>query len=152
MEDFSEELNDQETYYSLLTWFRAGHIDLIKQVVSKLTPKQREKAHTHFDALLWYDMQDEAGANNSEEDYKTFLLLFKVKFHARCCKCNTGMNAGFYAGNLNLYYCSEPCLHRDFTPEEWQKLCDDANDPEEWGQADDCYYTEWDEEDEDNKE
>lgn len=51
----------------------------------------------------------------------------------RCCVCGNLMNKG-YVCDAFYCYCSDECLHEDFTPEEWLKECDNNGD---------SYYTEW---------
>lgn len=54
----------------------------------------------------------------------------------RCDECKMGMNQGYLADDH--YYCSEECLHENFTPLEWALAADG-------GESDYFYYTEWDE-------
>lgn len=51
----------------------------------------------------------------------------------RCDVCGNLMNKG-YVDDALYYYCSDDCLHEDFTPEEWLEECENN---------DDSYYTEW---------
>lgn len=53
-----------------------------------------------------------------------------------CCKCWDSMSEGYVYNDTNACktYCSDKCLHKDFTEEEWEDLY------EEWW---DSYYTEW---------
>ena len=70
-----------------------------------------------------------------------------MKKYARCCdSCGKGMNKGYHdAGN---YYCSDECLIEGnstdtltYTMADWNSDCDMNSEV--------CYYTEWDELDED---
>lgn len=70
--------------------------------------------------------------------------LVLVKYARKCDCCGKGMNSGFH--DVGSYYCSERCLiwgnseEKTYTMEDWQSDCNNN---------DDCYYTEWDEIDDD---
>lgn len=52
----------------------------------------------------------------------------------RVCKiCGQPMEEGYYF--YGDYYCSDECLHHDFTEEEWLKRCEEDSM--------EAYYTEW---------
>ena len=62
-----------------------------------------------------------------------------TEYYARYCdKCKKGMNEGYVIGGGTEYYCSDECLHKDITPEEWDELYDDGEG--------DSYWTDWEEE------
>lgn len=50
-----------------------------------------------------------------------------------CCKCGKCMNEGFVIGDGLAYYCSDECLAKDYTDEQYDALYD----------ADLGYWTEW---------
>lgn len=52
-----------------------------------------------------------------------------------CDECGHLMNEGFVVESGIEYYCSEECLHKHITEEEWEELYDDGNG--------DSYWTEW---------
>ena len=52
----------------------------------------------------------------------------------RCSECGKLMREGYCVDMGVAYYCSEDCLHSDFTDEEWEEECE-SNDQ--------SYYTEW---------
>ncbi|MBM6891407.1 hypothetical protein H6A30_14355 [Bacteroides caecigallinarum] len=52
----------------------------------------------------------------------------------RCSECGRLMHAGYCADMGVAYYCSDECLHSDFTDEEWTEECENN---------DQSYYTEW---------
>jgi hypothetical protein len=66
------------------------------------------------------------------------------KYARTCSECGKGMNEGYCFDGGRAYYCSDECLHKHFTPEEWEDWCDDCEG--------DSYYTEWDADDEDDDE
>lgn len=61
-----------------------------------------------------------------------------------CNKCGKEMWEGYCIENGMEYYCSEECLHKNISEEEWEELYDEGNG--------DSYYTDWyDEKEEYNK-
>lgn len=56
--------------------------------------------------------------------------------HVRCCsECGKSMYEGFCIENGAEYYCSEECLHKNISEEEYTKLYDDGRG--------DSYWTSW---------
>lgn len=54
----------------------------------------------------------------------------------RICKiCGKSMMEGYCIDNGLEYYCSDECLHKVYSAEEWEELYDDGNG--------DSYWTEW---------
>ena len=51
----------------------------------------------------------------------------------RCSICGRLMQEGYCQDAGWRYYCSDDCLHHDFTDEEWNKECED-NDQSYWTQ------------------
>lgn len=62
-----------------------------------------------------------------------------LKWARTCEKCGKGMIEGFVIDGGMSYYCSEECLHKDVSPEEWEQLYEDGGD---------SYWTQWEEESE----
>ena len=52
-----------------------------------------------------------------------------------CNECGKAMNSGYCIDNGCEYYCSEECLHKHYTEEEFLEMYDNGNG--------DSYYTEW---------
>lgn len=52
-----------------------------------------------------------------------------------CQICGKAISVGFCVGDGLAYYCSEECLHTDYSEEEYQEMYE----------TDNAYYTEWDE-------
>ena len=52
-----------------------------------------------------------------------------------CSKCGHLMDNGYINENDYSYYCSDECLHKDYTENEYLKLHDNGNG--------DFYWTEW---------
>ena len=52
-----------------------------------------------------------------------------------CSVCNASMEKGYCVDYGYGYYCSRDCLHTDYTPEQWDAMCEDDDDGN--------YYTTW---------
>lgn len=52
-----------------------------------------------------------------------------------CYECDKEMYSGYVIENGMEYYCSEECLHKHYTEEEFLQMYDDGNG--------DSYWTEW---------
>ena len=67
---------------------------------------------------------------------------------ARCCdECGAGMNEGYCIGGGLEYFCSDECLHKHYTAEEWDEMYDDGEGDSEytaWEDEDDFLYEEID--------
>ena len=53
-----------------------------------------------------------------------------------CSECGKKMKAGYCINNGMEYFCSEDCLHKHYSEEEYLEMYDDGNG--------DSYWTEWD--------
>lgn len=53
----------------------------------------------------------------------------------KCSECGKEMKEGYCIANGEDYYCSEKCLLKNMTQEEFDKLYDDGDG--------DSYWTEW---------
>lgn len=51
----------------------------------------------------------------------------------RCSVCGKLMDEGYCHDAGFRYYCSDECLHHDFTDEQWEQECDE-NDQSYWTQ------------------
>jgi hypothetical protein len=97
------------------------------------------KVHRNFDDLweendeyeCWIDdpsnpMTEE---NSTEAEYDAIIETFcsyinanGVKFARQCSECKKGMNSGYIIGNGDEYYCSDECLHKEYTPAELELM------------------------------
>jgi len=59
------------------------------------------------------------------------------KYARECDECGKGFNEGYCFDGGRAYYCSDECLHKHFTPEEWEEAYADGEG--------DSYWTTWDE-------
>lgn len=56
----------------------------------------------------------------------------------KCDECGKEINAGYVIDGGMEYFCSDDCLHKNYTDEEYLEMYDDGNG--------DTYWTEWDDE------
>lgn len=61
--------------------------------------------------------------------------LLEDRYNRKCSNCGKEMNEGYCIDNGLEYYCSDECLHKHYTEEEYEEMYDDGNG--------DSYWTEW---------
>ena len=72
----------------------------------------------------------------SEMHKLTQILMFLFEDSYRVCsECGSVMVEGFVIGGGDEYYCSEECLHKHYTQEEYLKMYEENDD--------DNYWTQW---------
>jgi hypothetical protein len=117
----------------------------------------------NFELTRTYSTHFEIKAKNQKQAYKKFQSLGEEMYaqeleqcnieeesvkgdkYARCCTCcGDGMNEGYFANYE--YFCSDKCLHTQYTAEEWEELASDGVEAEEGN--DNYYWTEWEDEEE----
>jgi hypothetical protein len=70
--------------------------------------------------------------------------VIKGDKYARSCNCcGNGMNEGYVVGGGEEYYCTPECLHKVYTPKEWQEMYHKSE--RNWDGFED-YWTEWEDE------
>jgi hypothetical protein len=62
-----------------------------------------------------------------------------ITYARQCDECRKGMNDGYVICNGEGYYCTDECLHKHYTEEQWNEMYNDDD-----GES---YYTEWDKDD-----
>ena len=55
-------------------------------------------------------------------------------YHAVCDSCGTPMNEGYCLFGGEQYYCTDECLHANYTKDEWDEMYKEEGD---------SYWTEW---------
>lgn len=55
-----------------------------------------------------------------------------------CSECGKEMTEGFVIDGGTEYYCSEECLHKNYTHEEYMEMYEDGEG--------ETYWTQWDDE------
>lgn len=75
--------------------------------------------------------------NADISDVSTEAMDF-IYFECRTCsECGKLMKEGYCIDDGTEYYCSDECLHKNYTEEEWEEMYDDGEG--------DSYWTEWEE-------
>ena len=93
-----------------------------------------EEERTKF-ATFYLDKWDE----NTSEDViaESFIDYWWDDSHKNCRRCSVCgrlFREGYCVDMGAAYYCSDDCLHTEFTEEEWEAECQEN---------DQSYYTEW---------
>jgi hypothetical protein len=60
------------------------------------------------------------------------------KYARKCSQCDRLMNEGYVIDNGLDYYCSEECLSKNFTKEQWEEAYKNGNN----------YWTTWEDKEE----
>ena len=93
----------------------------------------------------WVDEPDNlmTEENSTEEEYDAIIETFReyiiangVKYARKCTCCSKGMNEGYFADYE--YFCSDSCLHTEYSPYTWSKFMEEDEDS--------YYWTEWEDE------
>ena len=92
------------------------------------TKEQIEK-FVNFYLDKWDENTSEDVVAESLMDY--YYEIIEVR---RCSICGKYMREGYCQGGGESYYCSDECLHTEYTDEQWKEECE--NDEQ-------SYYTEW---------
>jgi hypothetical protein len=96
----------------------------------------------------WIDEPDNlmTEENPTEQEYDAIIETFRdyiiangQKFLRKCDKCGCGMNEGYVVYNGEEHYCTEECLNKVYTKEQWTEMYEES---EENGGSDN-YWTEW---------
>lgn len=58
-----------------------------------------------------------------------------IKYARICDECGKGMNDGFVIDGGEQYFCSNECLHHNYTEEEFTEMATEDSD---------TYWTQWD--------
>ena len=115
----------------------------------------------NFELTRTYSTSFEIEAKNQKEAFKKFQSLGDEMYYeemqqcnvieesvigdkyARICTCcHSGMNQGYFANYE--YFCSDNCLHTEYSAKEWEELASDGVEDEE--DNDSYYWTEWEDE------
>jgi hypothetical protein len=68
------------------------------------------------------------------------MIIDGIRYARKCSECGKGMNEGCVIEGGMAYYCSDECLHKHVTPEEFEELYADGDG--------DTYWTDWEDESE----
>jgi hypothetical protein len=103
------------------------------------------EADTQLDAIRQFKEFGDSIYTEEMQQCNVIEESVKGDKYARCCTCcGDGMNEGYFANYE--YFCSDKCLHTQYTAEEWEELASDGVEAEEGN--DNYYWTEWEDEEE----
>ena len=113
--------------------------DQLRQMVSKPSANA---------AKMWAEIDRREAVANGDTSVMTAgerLNHAATKFARKCDECGKGMNEGYVIDGGCEHYCSDACLHKHMSADEYDALHDDGDG--------DSYWTEWEDESEwDNEE
>ena len=79
--------------------------------------------------------EEEAGKHlELVEDIDSLMDLIEDIEERICNECGKEMQEGYCINGGEEYYCSDECLHKHISPEEWEEMYEDGGD---------SYWTEW---------
>ena len=87
------------------------------------------------DAAIIRKLVDKVNDTYTGADIARINDLFETGFETRICDvCGKLMVSGYVFDGGSRYFCSDKCLHTQFTDEEWEQ---------EYNSNEDSYWTEW---------
>ena len=99
------------------------------------------EADTQLEAIKLFNELGDSIYTEEMRQCEVIEEVVKGNKYARCCTCcGEGMNEGYFIDYE--YFCSDSCLHTEYTSQEWTNLYEQS---EEQG-GDYCYYTTWEDE------
>ena len=124
-----------DTYYAIVN----SHMGFNSQI----------DCYFDFDYTLNVDTCDtESLWDAVHETFTNYVIENGIKYARKCDVCKQGMNNGYVIEGGLEYFCSDQCLHKTYTKNEWAKLCEDENEENYWTQwedEEDCQYVLFDE-------
>ena len=99
------------------------------------------EADTQLEAIkLFNELGDEMYAEELKQ-CNVIEEVVKGDKYARCCTCcGKGMNEGYFADYE--YFCSDSCLHTEYSAVYWEVLCKESDDNGD----NEYYWTQWEDE------
>jgi hypothetical protein len=72
------------------------------------------------------------------------MIIDGIKYAHKCDECGKGMNEGYAIEGANEQYCSDECLHKNITPDEFSEfyIGNKDDDDDEIGDVQ-IYWTDW---------
>lgn len=155
-DDFSVFLSTLENIYqfhlSNCSYIASGEETKIRKIGFETTDEEYAQEVLRNDVLksdglenYYHQLLDKV----AEDDKRQMMTDFVIKHsnigelvdeldldHVRCCSvCGRAMTEGYCIENGASYYCSDECMSKEMTREEFLELYDDGNG--------DSYWTEW---------
>jgi len=119
-------MNDMTTIKSILSRLTIGVSGTEKLFYS-------EEELNEF-AQFYLDKWDESTSEDVIAEAFTDFWWDTDYYCRRCSICGKLMREGFCVNMGDAYYCSDECLHNEYTDEEWAEECENNAQ---------SYYTEW---------
>lgn len=112
-------------------------VKCLEQIVKILNKATKGSASELYDdefllRAAYYYFNRSSDPITSKEVVEDFLE--SVDNVRRCSICGRLMQEGYCQDGGYRYYCSDDCLHHDFTDEEWNEECDNNEN---------SYWTQW---------
>lgn len=77
------------------------------------------------------------------------MIIDGIRYAQKCKECGKGMNEGYLIQGASECYCSDECLHKNVTPEEFQEFYIGNRDEDDDVGDIEIFWTEWEEEEND---
>ena len=74
------------------------------------------------------------------------MIVNGIRYARKCSECGEGMNEGYVINGGCEHYCSDACLHKHVSPDEFEDLHDDGDGDSYWTEWED--QNDWDDDDE----
>ena len=77
------------------------------------------------------------------------MIVNGIRYARKCNECGEGMNEGYVIDGGCEHYCSDACLHKHVSPDEFEDLHDDGDGDSYWTEWED--QNDWDDDDEEEE-
>lgn len=77
------------------------------------------------------------------------MIVNGIRYARKCDECGKGMNEGYVIDGGCEHYCSDACLHKHVSPDEFEDLHDDGDGDSYWTEWED--QNDWDDDDEEEE-
>ena len=99
------------------------------------------EAENQLDAIKQFNELEDEMYSQELDQCNVIEEVVKGDKYARCCTCcGKGMNEGYFAEYE--YFCSDSCLHTEYSAIYWETLCKESEDNGD----NDYYWTQWEDE------
>lgn len=109
---------------------------IIRQRLSEATKGTAEQFYTEDEIKKFTDYYTDKWDDNTSEDViaESFVDYWwdTERQSRRCSICGKLMREGYCEDAGAAYYCSDDCLHHDYTDEEWKKECENFPQGSYW--------------------
>lgn len=96
-----------------------------------------EKLYIELEEICNYDYEEMQNTLNSLQNMLNSSIEYEEEHTRVCSICDKRFSEGYIYEDEYKYYCSNECLHKDYTEEEYLELYDNGNGT--------FYWTSWEE-------